>query len=195
MLEIITKLKTILPAKKLIVTGSYALSVYGLVPMYSAHDLDIILVDPEPAALITMENLMKDFPARTKPRKIEEQKKYNPEDEEIDEDFAAPAKKHSSVGYVKPVGKPNLDQNVLTSIFLYDGVKVDIYVGKRVLEPTLCIDGIYYSTILHIVDAKKSYNRVKDWLQLREISKLFFIPEEFNKALDKDWKDMIRQDY
>ena len=63
--------------------------------------------------------------------------------------------------------------NYPTKIFrIKEGeVKVDVFpTGKS--EPYILLDGgIKVSTIMHIISTKKSYNRYKDWKQLRKLSR------------------------
>jgi hypothetical protein len=63
--DTITNLKTMLPASNFVVTGSYTLAKYGLRKMEDVKDLDIILVNPTPAAIELINGYMKDFPAYT----------------------------------------------------------------------------------------------------------------------------------
>ena len=52
-----------------------------------------------------------------------------------------------------------------------------------------------FTTIPHIIKAKQSYGRMKDWLQCRDMSRLLFVPEAFTALLNSDWKHSLRQDY
>jgi hypothetical protein len=153
MKEIIAKLKTLLPAADFIVTGSYVLAEYGLMPSDRVGDLDIILVKPEPTAVNNLVNLMRDFPAKTHP--------------------------------------------VTGSLYIFmDGnVKVDVFVDDKFKERTLLVDGIRYTTVAHIISAKKSYGKMKHWLQLRDMARLFFKEEEFQAMLNNSWKPTLNSDY
>lgn len=52
-----------------------------------------------------------------------------------------------------------------------------------------------FTTIPHIIAAKKSYGRMKDWLQCRDMSRILFKAEEFNSLLNTNWKDSLRLNY
>jgi len=68
-LETIKHLKTILPAERFVLTGSYALSKIGLtIWTETLNDLDIILYKPTDEALATAQRLMDETPAATKPK-------------------------------------------------------------------------------------------------------------------------------
>lgn len=69
-------------------------------------------------------------------------------------------------------------------IFMKGGLKVDIFVETVREETELMIDGILIAKVNHIIGAKKSYNRMKDWLQLRKLARLFFKEEEFQTFLN-----------
>lgn len=86
----------------------------------------------------------------------------------MQEDF--PASTHAS------------EDSELLAIFMKSGYKVDIY--KGVNEPSLEIGGLLYATIPHIIAAKQRINRMKDWVQLRKISRLFFKGESFINYLN-----------
>jgi hypothetical protein len=155
MREVIAKLKTLLPAAEFIVTGSYVLAEYGLVPKENVADLDIILLKPEPTAVNNLVNLMRDFPARTKP----------------------------------PKGVQDM------YIFMEGITKVDVFVTDKFKEPTLLVEGVRYATIPHIISAKKSYGKMKHWLQLRDMARLFFKEEDFQTMLNNSWKTTLNSDY
>ncbi|MDR2652292.1 MAG: hypothetical protein LBC68_08270 [Prevotellaceae bacterium] len=63
--ETIKHYRTLLPCEQFVVTGSYALAQMGLTDRFD--DIDIILVNPTNEAKNTLERLMKDSPAETKP--------------------------------------------------------------------------------------------------------------------------------
>jgi hypothetical protein len=72
----------------------------------------------------------------------------------------------------------------LKGIFMYNGYKIDVFFIKE-KRKTININNDYdITTVDEIIKAKKKYNRIKDWLQLRKISNLFFNETEFNKFLD-----------
>jgi len=167
MKDLILKLKTILSAKDFIVTGSFVLSEFGLIDKALVNDLDIVLIQPEQSTLDTLERLMKEFPARTTPKVVE--KNNDPE-------------------AVKP---PPLNK----AFFMYDNVKVDIFVETSFVEPFLLVEGIKYCTIPHIILAKQRYGRMKDWLQCRDMARVFFKEELFTKMLDSSWKSALKINY
>lgn len=72
----------------------------------------------------------------------------------------------------------------LFSIFIWQGVKVDIFISKG--EDFLEIDGNKYATIPHIVQAKTVCNRLKDWISLRNIARQFFIESNFQSYLNNN---------
>lgn len=69
-------------------------------------------------------------------------------------------------------------------IFVQDGVKIDVFIESVKEETELMFNGILLAKVDHIINAKKSYNRMKDWIQLRKISRLFFKEEEFTTFLN-----------
>ena len=69
-------------------------------------------------------------------------------------------------------------------IFMKGELKIDIFIETIKEETELTIDGILIAKINHIIGAKKSYGRIKDWFQLRKISRLFFKEEEFQIFLN-----------
>lgn len=71
------------------------------------------------------------------------------------------------------------------SIFMMNGVKVDAFIKKEKVATEITIDGVLFATPIHIIKAKKSINRIKDWIQLRKIAKLIYDQNEFNAFLDK----------
>lgn len=64
---IIKHFKALLPCANFIVTGSYVLNILDLVEE-EPKDLDIILVNPTQESKDILERLMKEQPAKTKPR-------------------------------------------------------------------------------------------------------------------------------
>lgn len=71
-------------------------------------------------------------------------------------------------------------------IFMQDEVKVDIFIVNEKVHSIIKTDsGVELTPINRTVDAKKSYNRIKDWLQLRKLSRLFFKEEDFQTFLNK----------
>lgn len=173
MKDLILKLRTLLPAKDFIVTGSFVLAEYGLMDKSRINDLDIILINPEQSTVDTINRLMADFPAKTKPLPITN---VTTED--------------TSGRKLKAV-----KSECLKAIFMFDQIKVDVLIMEAMSEPTLLVNGIKYCTVSHIINAKKSYGRMKDWLQLRDVARLFFKEEEFNHILNSSWRNSLNSDY
>jgi hypothetical protein len=171
--ETILTLKIMLPAIDFIVTGSFVLAKYGLVPWDKVIDLDIILVRPENFTIELLNRFMKDNPApstaklRTNPIPIIEETKE----------------------------KVLKSSPFLQAIFMFDHIKVDIFIEPNFSEPTLLVENIKYTTIPHIIAAKKSYGRMKDWLQCRDMSKILFEQQEFVNLLNTNWKDSLKDNY
>lgn len=84
---------------------------------------------------------------------------------------------------------PELASNPIYPIKMFrikdSGIKIDFFLESTIREFITLQDGTKVSPILDIVKAKKSYNRMKDWVQLRKMAKLFFIESEFQSFLDK----------
>lgn len=151
MKEIIKHYKTLLPCDQFVITGSFAMSLYGMLDSKKVGDLDLILVNPTEEAKNILERLQTDQPAKTKP------------------------KSGGNVSY----------------IFMHEKTKIDVFiVSAPVLDNGLSFDGCMISPIDNIVKEKKKYGRMKDWIQLRNYSRRFFEPTEFQKYLDSlDSKD------
>ena len=73
-------------------------------------------------------------------------------------------------------------ENDLMGIFMLGTYKVDVFNGST--EPSLEIEGMLYATIPHIIGAKKRQNRLKDWMQLRTISRFFCKAEDFTNFIN-----------
>ena len=201
--ETILNLKTMFPAKDFIVTGSFVLAKYGLVSWDSIADLDIILVNPETSTIELLNRYMKDFPAPSTARlqniptpvvKAESKKKspdYDDDEEEEEDVVKVSVKKQ----YKDAGAQAVQSKSILQAIFMFDKVKVDVYIENNFSEPTLFVDGIKYTTIPHFIKAKQSYGRMKDWLQCRDMAKILFDGYAFQIMLDGNWKDSLRNDY
>ena len=81
--------------------------------------------------------------------------------------------------HTKPGGKAEVNY-----IFKHEDVKVDIFVQAEKVDGLLSCDGIQFSSVKHIVAAKKRINRMKDFIQLRNLSRLFFKNEETETYLN-----------
>lgn len=147
MKNVIKQLKTLLPCEQFVVTGSYALSKFGL--STKVGDLDLILVNPTEEAINIMKRMSTEFPAKTK--------------------FL-----YESKGYI---------------FMMYD-VKVDAFVQNKCVITEVMVDGVLFATVDHIVKAKKSINRMKDWLQLRKLAYSICSTQDFNDFLGKQIMSM-----
>jgi hypothetical protein len=172
MKDTILKLKTILLAKDFVVTGSFVLSEYGLVPKTSVMDVDIVLIQPEQSTIDTLNRLMAEYPSKVKLPSIGQ----------IPE--AATGKKSTT--------KPPLE---ISASFIFDKVVVDIFIKDTLTYPTINVDGLKYTTIPPILEAKKRYNRMKDWLQCRDMARLIFVPEAFEAMLNTTWRSTLKTEY
>ena len=140
--DLIKELKVMFPAREFIITGSFALAKYCMLPMETVKDIDVILMDPTQEALDLAKRMQEEFPA----------------------------------------GTSASTEGDLIAIFSKSGYKIDIFKGRD--EPSIEISGINYATIPHIISAKKRINRMKDWLQLRKMARMFFIQKEFETFLN-----------
>jgi hypothetical protein len=183
MKEVLLKLKTILSAQDFIVTGSFVLSEFGLIDKKKVSDLDIILVKPEKSTIETINRFMTDFPAKTKPKITESLPKL-----EVDDDDEVEEKPKLK----KVAQKPHSD---VSAIFMFDKVKIDVFVMDSCSYGFITVDGLKYTTIDSIIKAKKSYGRMKDWLQLRDMARNFFKEEEFTTAINGEWGRMLSNKY
>jgi hypothetical protein len=205
--ETISNLKTMLPAQDFILTGSFVLAKYGLRSWDSVQDLDIILVKPEVSTIEMINRYMTDFPAPSTAKckalsipKEEETpvtKKYPLEEIDEDEDEDEPAVRFPKKKFAM-VSKAT--KSTTLSIFMFDKVKIDIFIENDFNETTLTVElenkmACKFTTIPHIIKYKQSYGRMKDWLQCRDMSRLLFMPEAFNALLNLDWKHSLREDY
>jgi hypothetical protein len=204
------QLKATLQADRFIITGSFVMAEYGLTDYSQVKDLDIILVNPKLSVFEITENLMKVSPAPTTKQFLEIRDKNNPpipaekapasqkknydDDEDDFDDIHKPMAKKK---FAECVQKKTPSTLKPVAIFIYNNHKVDIYVEEHFTEPTLNVDGLEYSTIQRIISAKKTINRMKDWLQLRDMARMFFKQEEFDSILNyKDsWKKSLREEY
>ena len=69
-------------------------------------------------------------------------------------------------------------------ILKFNGTKIDFFFETQAIVTDLTVDGVLISPVNRIIDAKKSYNRDKDWHQLRKMSRIFFKQEEFETYLN-----------
>ena len=74
-------------------------------------------------------------------------------------------------------------------IFEHGGKKIDVFITSDINRVTteLKVDDVFISTARDVIKAKKSYNRMKDWLQLRKMSQMFFKQSEFDEFLNKQY--------
>lgn len=70
-------------------------------------------------------------------------------------------------------------------MFKYQGFKIDVFIKCEDYDSKLVYDGIIISPIMKLVEAKKSYKRLKDIIQLRDWSRRLFKQEELIPDLEK----------
>ena len=69
---------------------------------------------------------------------------------------------------------------------LHNGIKVDFFIDTR-NRPTFKIDGgIEVSKVFDTVQAKKSYGRLKDILQLKMIAEMFYTTKDLDAFVQKE---------
>lgn len=69
-------------------------------------------------------------------------------------------------------------------IFMHDGVKIDVFIEREVVNTALSADGVLLNPVNRIIQAKKTSSRMKDWQQLRSMARGIFKPEEFEAYLN-----------
>jgi len=69
---------------------------------------------------------------------------------------------------------------------MHNSVKVDIFIDTVKMECFELANGLLVSTIPATIKAKKSYSRLKDWLQLRTCAELFYKQSEFDAFLNQE---------
>jgi hypothetical protein len=72
----------------------------------------------------------------------------------------------------------------VSAIFMHDNVKIDVFILDKPVTNTLIFEGIEVSPVGRIILAKQKYGRMKDWIHLRNMSRLFFKQEDFEKTLN-----------
>ena len=75
-------------------------------------------------------------------------------------------------------------------IFQHENTKVDVFFSKERIQTSLKVGDFEISTADHIIKEKQKVGRIKDWIQLRKISRKLFIQEEFEKFLNKPEDDL-----
>jgi hypothetical protein len=70
-------------------------------------------------------------------------------------------------------------------LFTFHGQKVDIFVQSQPLDDKLQYDGIIISPLMSLVQAKQSFWRLKDFLQLRSWAKLMHDPDTESTDIEK----------
>jgi hypothetical protein len=86
------------------------------------------------------------------------------------------------------LANPSLKYRVggpVTYSFIYEGVKVDIWVINSQEDKISCLtqDGIRLASIKSIVNAKINIGRSKDWIHLMQLGRRIFNPVTFNSVL------------
>lgn len=81
--------------------------------------------------------------------------------------------------------KKHWDGSPVNYSFIYEGVKVDIWITSAHEENNYVFnaDGVKIASIRQIVKAKIGYNRSKDWIQLMQLSGKIFDPAKFKSIL------------
>jgi hypothetical protein len=69
-------------------------------------------------------------------------------------------------------------------IFMLDSIKVDVFILNKKEQGVLHLTDYDIANLHHIVAAKKSYNRIKDFLQLRNLSLELFNKKDFFDYID-----------
>ena len=84
-----------------------------------------------------------------------------------------------------PPVKQSLYPDNNTIRFTHEGIGVDIFIEKEKIKTSIFTkSNIEITPLNYIVKAKKSMNRAKDMLQLRNLSKDILSNEEMNKFMD-----------
>ena len=69
---------------------------------------------------------------------------------------------------------------------MHNSIKVDVFIDSVKMECFELANGLLISTIPLTIKAKKSYSRLKDWLQLRTYAEIFYKQSEFDAFLEKE---------
>lgn len=69
-------------------------------------------------------------------------------------------------------------------IFMHEKTKIDVFFEDKKIDGLLSDDGILFNSVDRIVSAKKKANRIKDWVQLKKISKIFYEQNKFDSFID-----------
>lgn len=84
-----------------------------------------------------------------------------------------------------PPVRPSLYSDNTTIRFTHEGVGVDIFIEKEKIKTSITTrNNIEITPLSYIVKAKKSMNRAKDMIQLRNLTKELLTNEEMNKFMD-----------
>jgi hypothetical protein len=69
-------------------------------------------------------------------------------------------------------------------IFMHEKTKIDIFIQKTKIDTILKFGDIEVAKITETVNAKKSYNRFKDWKQLKKLASIFYTEKEFETFMN-----------
>ena len=69
---------------------------------------------------------------------------------------------------------------------MHDSVKVDIFIKNQKMDCFELANGLSIATIPLTIRAKKSYQRLKDWLQLKTYAEIFYKQSEFDAFLKQE---------
>lgn len=82
----------------------------------------------------------------------------------------------------------------LVAIVNFGEIKIDFFV-QTILPPTFNLNGIDASNVQNIIQAKKNYGRIKDMIQLKQLSNKFMTDKEFNNFMATTPVDIENTDY
>lgn len=71
---------------------------------------------------------------------------------------------------------------------VYNEIKIDFFIEKKPQKVIELKNGLLLATPKDTIAAKKSYLRLKDVLQLKLISELFYTEKDLQKVLEKETK-------
>ena len=91
----------------------------------------------------------------------------------------------------QPYGVPNYPDNPNQFRIIINNISVDLFITDKVENHLdICWEGMQLSIskVDGIINAKKSYNRLKDVLQLKSISEVFYKPEDLKNFINSEQK-------
>lgn len=188
----------------MIVTGSAALYLYGLVPIDTVHDIDILI-----PATIDNQNKLQELvislgEKETTLMRIFDESKKNSQQSHIKETVKTPKKVFDEDEDVIDIRKSKPSKQPIQPyapariqfqyLFQLNGWAIDVFScndkGKGCMK-----DSFNLALLTNIVSAKKKYDRLKDYIQLRTISRLFFKEEDFTNYLNDSTRIKYTNNY